>query len=218
MKKRNVKRGLMSGVVLLVALCLFTGCGDKDQQIYQDVLERYVVAIDEGWDTDTLLSSDMSYLYALDNNAKENMGYALYDVDGNGEPELLIGKVSPGDYYKGMLYDMYTVVDNVVVSVLSGGEKNRYYLCEDNRIELAFSGGDEYKYNMYYELDGVTGKLKAREAIIYDGEYAKDSPWFYTFGSLEPSEYSVTTEREAKEIMDSYIHKGFEVTPFSQYK
>lgn len=218
MKKGIVKKGFFVPGVLVLVLCSFTACGsDGGKKIYQDVLERYVVAMDENWDMDTLVSADMSYLYAFEQNSKEKIGFTFYDVDENGTPELLIGQMMPGDFYKGMIYDMYTVVDGNVISVLSSAERYRYYLCEDNRIALEASGGAGYSYYMFHDFDGERGSLRTKEAVIYDGDYNREAPWFYTSGSLEQTDYSPTTEREAREIIESYVHKGFEVTPFSKY-
>ncbi len=217
MNRKNITKRLLLLCVSGIALCSFAGCGSKGDKIYQDVLQRYVVAMDEDWDAEMLRSADMCYLYAMKADAEDDIGYAFYDVDGSGIPELLMGEVSPGTLYKGTIYDMYALVDGNVVSVLSCGENQRYYLCEDNRIELVSANGTEYKYNLYYEFDGVTGTLHAKEAIIYDANYSEDNPWFYTFGSLESSDYSETTEREAREIIDSYVHKDYDVTPFSKY-
>lgn len=218
MNNETVKKRLMLLCVSWMVLCSFSGCGSKGEGIYQDVLERYVTAMEEDWDGEMLRLADMSALYATKSDAEEDVGYCFYDVDGNGNPELLIGDVSPSSHYTGMIYDMYTLVEGSVFPVLSGRDNHRYFLCEDNEIELISSDGTDYRYNLYYEFDGATGKLQPREAIIYDTAFDEEKPWFYTSGSLERSEYTMTTEREAKEITDSYVHKGFEVTPFSKYK
>lgn len=217
MKKRNANKSIVLIGLCVLALCSLVACGSNgNKKLYSDVLERYEVALDEEWDVDMLQSADMSYLYAFADHDEDEFGFAFYDVDGNGTTELLIGEVAPANFYRGMIYDMYTMVEGKAISVLSSGERYRYYLCEDNRIALEASGGAGYSYYMYYDFDGKTGSLKPKEAIIYDGEYDRENPWFYTSGSLDKADYSPTTEREAREIIESYVYRGFEVTPFSK--
>lgn len=204
--------------VSVVALCSFTACGGNEgKKIYRDILERYKVALDEDWDFESLQTAGMSYLYMYHDDREEEIGFAFYDIDGNGSPELLIGEVAPDDSYMGIIYDMYTVVDDEIISVLSSGERSRYYLCDDNRIAFEGSGGAGYYYHMYYDFDGQAGTLQPKEAVIYDGEYDQKEPWFYTFGSLDKKDYSPTTEREAQEIINSYVYSDYDVTPFSRY-
>lgn len=217
MKKWKLKKKVVLAGVAVTSLVMLTSCGsNRDKTLYQDVLERFEVALDEDWDVDMLQSADMSYMYVFDSNGEDEVGFCFYDLDQNGTSELLIGKVVPGDFYKGMIFDMYTVINEKIVSVLSSGERYRYYLCEDNRISLEASGGAGYSYYLFCDFDGGTGTLKPKEAIIYDSDYDRENPWFYTAGSLEKEDYTQTTEREAREIINSYVHKAFEVTPFSK--
>ena len=156
------------------------------------------------------------YLCCWRENVSE-MGYTCIDVDGNGVSELLIGEVESEGAYVGMFYDMYTIVDNKAVQIVSSAERDRYYLCKDYQIANEGSSSAAESSNSYYSLkDGKTLELK--EAVIFDGYYSgtydETNPWFYSTTGFEKSDYNPISEEKAREIMDSYEYMDIAFTPF----
>ena len=82
----------------------------------------------------------------------DNVGYALEDLDGDGKEELLISAVSK-EASGGMLYDVYTVPNGEVIHVLSGHERNRYYL-------------------QWLEL---------MQGVVFNAAVDEKNPWFITY-------------------------------------
>ena len=100
----------------------------------------------------------------------ENSGYLQEDIDGDGVDELILGCVNSttsernqdacsnyGDY----IFDLFTIRNGKVLHVLSGGYRNRYYLCEGGIIEKEGSGSCYDGYNMVYRYS--KGELKLIE-------------------------------------------------------
>lgn len=190
------------------------------EEPYQKILDNYYYAILEDWDIDKMEENNVCYLCCWRENVSE-MGYTCIDVDGNGVSELLIGEVESEGAYVGMFYDMYTIVDDKAVQIVSSGERDRYYLCTDYQIANEGSSSAAESSNSYYFLkDGNTLGLK--EAVIYDGYYAgayddidnEINPWFYSTTGFEESDYNPISEEEAKEIMGSYEYMDIDFTPF----
>ena len=108
-----------------------------------------------------------------------DFGYYIADVDQNGTEELLLGvlaEVTPG--YTGMFYDLYTMEDGNLVQIITSGERDRYYLCEDNTIANEGSGSAWTSSYAYYDLVG--NQLYIKELVRFDAYYDENNPWFYS--------------------------------------
>lgn len=103
-----------------------------------------------------------------------NVGYCRKDIDGDGVDELLIGtgNSEATDYdswawgWDNTVYDMFTIKEGRLVQVFSGGERARFYLCENGVIKeewanSAFNSGD-----CFYRFED--GELKLIEEFYND--------------------------------------------------
>ena len=214
--------------IFMLVMCISCGgCSQKNkysvqEEPYREILDNYYYAISEKWDIDKMEENNVCYMCCWRENVSE-MGYICIDVDGNGVSELLIGEVESEGAYVGMFYDMYTIVDNKAVQIVTSGERDRYYLCTDYQIANEGSSSAAESSSSYYFLkDGKTLELK--EAVIYDGYYAgaydeidnEVKPWFYSTTGFEESDYNQISEEKAWEIMDSYEFMDIEFTPFEE--
>lgn len=73
---------------------------------YQNVLDKYKTMISEKWDVSKAFDEGMSSMVSefCNMDAQDQIGYTLYDLDADGQPELLIGEMDtelPGkqDYF-----------------------------------------------------------------------------------------------------------------------
>lgn len=159
---------------------------------YVEILEKYAFAFTEDWDMETCQKKGISYLTASLEDIQD-IGYTYIDLDGNGYEELI---VSDGE----LIYDLYTRQNDGVISLLSSGEHNRYYLCENNVIAYHNSGRRPSSIYSYSVVDG--GELDCIELVSYNAEVDAENPWFHQAGGcgmMDP-----ITEAEANEIMDGY--------------
>ncbi len=159
---------------------------------------------------------DFSYIiywYGAYYGASMGLGYLIEDIDGDGTEELIFGENS--DTWEGVIYDLYTIDDGELVHVFDGGERNRYYLCENGMIanegsSSAFTGG-----YAYYVFEGA--ELHLAEAVLFNDRESPDNPWFYStktddYYELENAE--PINEDQAWEIIEGYVYAHTTFIPF----
>ena len=195
------------------------GGGTKGEDLYADELAKHVQAIEEGWDSAKLEEEDMSVMYNLmkmgGDDVLERTGYAYYDVNGDGIEELLIGEIAEGDW-KGIIYDMYTMVDRSPAHVFSGWDRNRYFALPYLICNEASAGAGESYWNIY-DLPVNQAELFPQLSFKTDEYENPDQPWFVSYGGEE--EWENLTEEEWNLRMDNFRdYVRFDYTPLSTLK
>lgn len=210
MKKSSFIKGKRTtGCVLMLGLMLFFGTftvqAEEEKtdspvtgyQSYDPIIQKYIKALQEGWDMQKCSDNGICYLTGYGYTLAD-MGYCLMDVDGNGIEDLLIGEKDSEDY-TGMFFDLYTIVDEQATLVGSSEERDRYYLCGDNVILNEGSGGASNSSWGKYQMKG--SQLELMEYISFDSDKDSNEPWFYgTPGSDETH----ITEEEAEDLLTEY--------------
>lgn len=188
-----------------------SGSLQAQREAYQPVLDLYYTALSESWPVSELQDQGMNYMLRYYSEPSE-LGYSLIDIDNNGVLELFTGELRASGEYKGMFIDMYTLLNNRPVHVVSSGERDRYYLCTDWRIVNEGSGGALNSSFSGYRFDGEKGVLSLIETVIYDGWEDENNPWFY---SVTENRYDKTpiSEKKAMQIKSSYHYREFDFTP-----
>ncbi|MCD8106455.1 MAG: tetratricopeptide repeat protein [Oscillospiraceae bacterium] len=193
----------------------------SEMSAYDLLLEYYYLAVLDFWDTELLESMNLNYV-CYDSDLSY-LAYAYVDINNDGITELLIG--SAHSNYSGVcaIYEIYTIDGGQVVSVVSGGERDRYYLCDNGMLSNDGSAGAEYSTYVYYSLTENL-RLSFVEAVVYDGSYDENNPYFYCTTGIESSDgsmyfseenYIPITQEKASEIMDSYTKVAISFTPLS---
>ena len=191
--------------------------GTKGGDLYGKILEKHITAIKEKWDSTKLEKENMSYMYNViassNKNAAEKIGYTYYDINGDGIEELLIGEIAEGDW-KGIIYDMYTMVDRKPAHVVSGGSRNRYYACDKYFVCNEYSGGAFESGMLVYILVENSTELFSQVGFKYDGYTNKENPWFISYDITNNQWKGVTEEyyKERKSTFDEY--ERFDYIPF----
>ena len=181
--------------------------GTKGKNLYGDVLKKHITAINEKWDSTKLESENMSYMYNIIESDK--VGYTYYDVNNDGIDELLIGEIADG-VWKGIIYDIYTMVNRKPAHVLSGGNRNRYYVCDECFLCNEYSNGaDENGMQVSFLRENST-ELFPQVEFKYDGYGHPDKPWFISYGT---SSKNVTEEVFNKRKSDFSGYYRFDFTP-----
>ena len=193
--------------------------GMKGEDLYNAVLRKHITAIDEGWDSERLEKEDMSYMYnvlrAGGTNKKkllDKIGYIYYDVNADGIDELLIGEIANGEW-KGVIYDMYTMVNRKPKHVMSGGTRNRYFVCDKNFICNEYSSGAKESGWIVYTLVENSTELFHQVSFKYDAYTNPKNPWFLAYGvdKEEDSWENVSEQkfRERRKIFAKYERFDF---------
>lgn len=153
---------------------------------YTDILDMFYAGISSNWtncdgeNAENILDPD-NVCYILPHYESSlslsEVGYALKDINGDGQPELFIARANSAD--SGQFYDLYTIKGGEVIHVISAGERSHYKLAEDNSIIHFGSSGAAHssRYNCY--LAPSTGMLAINYALIGDWDRNNDQPYFY---------------------------------------
>lgn len=242
----------MRKLLLLLAVCLLlTGCREakpeetgltaipetvtteateeiSETDLYAPVLDSYRQALTERWNQGQCMDAGISILtaYCMEGeNALQNLCYAFYDLDGDGDKELLIAPTFHDGFVDDMVFDCYDLSDGQPRQLFCGYERNRYYLCygEDGTCTIANegSGGAGHSGWFYYLYDG--NGLVIQQTVILDSDSPAEEPWFVgKDDSWELSDMTSVSEMEAREVIDSYetrkcsIYRGFNCYTFDR--
>ena len=216
MKKKTLLTGILAAAMLFATGGLSTVYGSETKTLadypqYNEIVQKYYEGASAGWDISQFQENNLCYLagYYSDTN---KLGYCLLDVDSDVTDELFIG-TTEDEGYEGMFFDMYTLTDGKVELVTTSGERDRYYLCEDNTIANEGSSSAFLSVNYYY--DYKSGKLNLQDGIVNDGELDPQNPWFY--GTLDNGEDSLEpiSEGAADSIKSKYKYMKLPFSPLS---
>ena len=195
--------------------------GMKGETLYNDILRKHLTAINEKWDSNKLEKENMSYMYNViaqsNKNVLDKVGYVYYDLNGDGIDELLIGEITQGET-KGVIYDIYTMVDRKPEHVISGGSRNRYFACDKVFIcNEASLGANESNWLVYILVENST-ELFGQVGFKYDGYTNPKVPWFLTYDFPVKNWDNVSEKvfKERKKVFDSY--ERFDFIPLSSFK
>ena len=109
---------------------------------------------------------ELSYLYRYQTDLSQ-VGYALVDLDQDGQVELLLGDITYSQ-----LFDAYTLKDGQLVHLLDSGERYSYQPLENGYFELVWSGGAALSGHDYFRLEN--SKLVFIERLTLDADHALD--------------------------------------------
>ena len=155
---------------------------------------------------------NLCYLAGYETSSSD-LGYCTMDIDGDGIEELMIGSVN-ADADTSMFFDLYTMVNGQRSLVISSGERDRYYLCEDHTIANEASGGAMSSSFKYYDF--VSGQLQIKENVFLDGFDHPENPWFYTT-TEDCTDYSTPiSEEEGQNIRGKYSHMNIPYVSLSE--
>ncbi len=197
----------------------YNGQGTKGEDLYKEILKKHITAINKKWDSTKLEKENMSYMYNViassGENAADKIGYTYYDINKDGIDELLIGEIAEGEW-KGVIYDIYTMVNRKTAHVASGGSRNRYYVCDNAFVCREYSSGANESGMQVYALIENSTELYPQVGFKYDGYTNKKQPWFISYGSSDKDWENVTEQayEERKSTFETY--ERFDFTPLSK--
>lgn len=186
----------------------FKNQGMKGEELYKDILKKHLTAINENWDSIKLEKEDMSYMYNI--IQKNKIGYAYYDINADGIEELVIGEISDGAW-KGVIYDIYTTVDRKPKHVISGGSRNRYYVCDNTFVCNEYSSGACESGVRIYNLVENSTELYPQLNFKYDSYENSQSPYFISYSDNKWKNVTKEIFNERKQTFEKY--ERFDFTP-----
>ena len=193
------------------------GAGTKGEELYGDVLAKYVQALKEKWDAQRLEKEDMSSMYysiaTEGGDVFDRVGYAYYDANYDGIEELFIGEIAEGDW-KGTVYDIYTMVDREPAHVVSGWNRSRWYALSGGTIVNEYSEGAALSGLDIYDIEPNTANLLGQLKFKTDGYENEEQPWFISYDDGET--WEPMTEEEYEERISNFSdYMRFDFAPFA---
>lgn len=130
--------------------------------------------------------------------------YAILDLDGNGQEELVWREDS-----REMIY---TMDQGDTIMLLYGRDLT---VCKNGYVEIIQSYSGENKTYCYYRIDGNQAVLV--DYLRYDADVNPDNPWFYSTDATgqDMSLISISAE-QAQSIRDQYHPMDLTLTPIAQ--
>ena len=192
------------------------------ENAYKEQMELVYQALAQEWSIDKYFENGISSLISnhYEGSPLENVGYAFKDLDGDGKEELLISAVSK-DVSGGMLYDVYTAPNGKVVHVLSGHERNRYYLqwLEEGVYMIANEASNSAYNSAWYYYSLNNGKLELMQGVIFNAAEDEDNPWFITYDEDWDASNDTHDDGVAEAIIEANerSYTTLEYIPFSAY-
>lgn len=171
---------------------------------YLPVLEKYKTALLEKWDFEKCRENDICYMIAWLTETPEDLGAYYMCLDSDSTEELFIINVDDCT-----IYDMYTLKDGKPCKLISGGERNHYFLSTDNHIINRGSGSAFL--SIFHDYVLYQGELVLVESVITDYQKDPENPWFRS-----PDGESLgqpLTEQEADSILNGYEIAHFAAIP-----
>ena len=185
----------------------------KGKDLYNDILEKHKIALIEKWDSSKLEKENMSYMYNI--IPQNKIGYAYYDINADGIEELVIGEITEGNR-KGIIYDIYTMVDRKPQHVISGGQRNGYYVCDDTFVCRQYSSGALESGVDVYNLVENSTELFPQVSFKYDGYENSKNPYYISYGDDKWENYSEKEFNERKKSFEKY--ERFDFIPLKDVK
>ncbi|MCR5260967.1 MAG: hypothetical protein K6C94_03940 [Candidatus Gastranaerophilales bacterium] len=196
--------------------------GTKGADLYSDILKKHITAIKEKWDSSKLENENMSYMYNVigqsDKKVLNKIGYIYYDLNADGIDELLIGEIASGAW-KGVVYDIYTMVDRKPKHVVSGGSRDRYFACDGTFVCNEYSGGAGLSGVNVYSLEENSTELFPQVSFKYDSYTNPEKPYYLSYGSDSNQDkwknVDEETYKERKKVFERY--ERFDFIPLSKF-
>ena len=201
---------------------------DENCRNYDEVIELYIRAIKERWDSDKI--SEFGFEPYCFISSLEKDGYILKDLDQDGSDELIIlsrGSLESSRYQnEDMLYAVYTMKNGKPIRVLDSWTRSRNYLCADGGIYN--EGSDGASYSTWCIRDIKNGRIVVREGVhtAYkmdaNGEYLEGGVYLRMTESHKLYDGEEISEEQADADLERYQNmllnddSGF--VPFAEYK
>ena len=177
---------LLAGVLMrfgetkgLAAWTASSGSFDTSEYLeaYEPVLDSYRAYLNGYEPGDAIAASDGGYYLELGKTGISELCldggdicYELRDLNGDEVPELIISSTT-SKYYRGWVYDLFTLSYGVPVRVAVSSVRSRYMLCESG--ELYYEGNasayEDYRARYYWRGNAV---------VMYLGE-VRDGGHYY---------------------------------------
>lgn len=197
----------------------FNNRGMKGEDLYGEVLKKYKTAFLEDWSYSKYRKEKLNCIYTtLSKSSKElldKIGYVYYDINADGVDELIIGEISKSNS-KGIIYDVYTMVDRKPTLVFSSSSSEKNFVCNDNLIWNGYSPKSESEIITICSLEKNSTKTVPQVVFKSNKKLDKNHKWSITYGIYGKPGF--VTKKEFNERLKYYCsYKRFDYSPISKF-
>ncbi len=189
--------------------------------LYREIIERYRNAAEQQPDDADLLEQDLSPMLSLcyGEDALENIGWLVTDLDGNSSNELVLGTILGEESALHLLFAVYTIYGGQRKEIFVSQYRDRLYSCTGRMFLETGSGGAANSLWMKYGLDG-TG-FAFIDGVYTDGFEDGEVQWYRATSDTATAEEGVSiSEAEAMDLVEQMEGSttGLGLIPLREYK
>lgn len=239
---------IMTGALALTLGMSLLGCGTSENKQAElprvtkaeaaqpeaaDYLRSYALVMDGLYDyavkgqDDKLVNEGMNVIREMveiyQRDSASMIGYTLKDFNGDGVPELVLGRAEQhkgAGYYGSDIYSVYTLVDGRPLRSFEGWQSNRLQVLSGSRLFLQATDGDAYSVLAAYKI-APTGEPECLDYYFTAPQNGSLAYYHNTSGSNDrnASKRLNMTEDAFEELRNEYMNDVtmLELIPVENY-
>lgn len=239
---------IMTGALALTLGMSLLGCGTSEnkqaelpkvpkaeaaQPAAADYLRSYALVMDGLYDyavkgqDNKLVNEGMNVIREIveiyQRDSASMIGYTLKDFNGDGVPELVLGRAEQhkgAGYYGSDIYSVYTLVDGRPLRSFEGWQRNRLQVLSGSRLFLQATDGDAYSVLATYKI-APTGETECLDYYFTAPQNGSLAYYHNTSGSNDrnASKRLNMTEDAFEELRNEYMNDVtmLELIPVENY-
>lgn len=239
---------IMTGALALTLGMSLLGCGTSEnkqaelpkvpkaeaaQPAAADYLRSYALVMDGLYDyavkgqDNKLVNEGMNVIREMveiyQRDSASMIGYTLKDFNGDGVPELVLGRAEQhkgAGYYGSDIYSVYTLVDGRPLRSFEGWQRNRLQVLSGSRLFLQATDGDAYSVLAAYKI-APTGEPECLDYYFTAPQNGSLAYYHNTSGSNDrnASKRLNMTEDAFEELRNEYMNDVtmLELIPVENY-
>ncbi len=198
--------------------------GETETNIYNDIMNEYIDAVDRIFPPAEKSRSGEGGIWSLTGEVANSylfinafvfddfkVYYTLYDVDGNGTPELFIGGSPWGSDEPNMIYDFFTFDGKQAISPfreagyvgIQFGHKVKLYFYSNGIFEVKWNNGAANYGNDFYRLSSDGYSVYPVESVSVKVSYDLIVRFYHDAESKDE-----ISKKEHRAIFQKYIDVG----------
>ncbi len=182
-----------------------------DLSSFEGIIAQYQTAIQDKYDTARMMELDLNSMIpeCLKQDERARIGYSIFDMDSDGQKELVISASSESEYYTGLIFAVYVMEDGKPQLLLESRNRNRWYSAGNEKLLNITSGGAA---ESGWYLCTADRELAYLDAVEYNAGERPDDPWLKFTG--ETWKHTTQSEADQKIMEFTNLVSNLEMTLF----